>query len=139
MTAVREPRAAMGTDGRRAPAQCTTAVARGQSYEAEARRYLEARGLEWIASNHRCRFGEIDLIMREGQVLAFIEVRFRRSQRFGGAGASVDARKQRRLIMAARHYLSRHPTDSACRFDVVAINGEEQFQWIKGAFDASEQ
>lgn len=116
-----------------------TTLARGQYHEAEARRYLEAQGLQWLASNHRCRFGEIDLIMRDRQVLAFIEVRFRRSRRFGGAGASVDGNKRRRLIMAARHYLSGHPTDSACRFDVVAIDGQEQIRWIKGAFDASDQ
>ncbi|WPL15164.1 hypothetical protein Thiowin_00044 [Thiorhodovibrio winogradskyi] len=116
-----------------------TALARGQGYETLARQYLQTQGLEWIASNHRCRFGEIDLIMRDRQVLAFVEVRYRRSQRFGGAGASVDTRKQRKLIMTARHYLSHHPTDSACRFDVVAIEGQEVIHWIKGAFDASEQ
>jgi putative endonuclease len=76
--------------------------------------------------------------MRDCQVLAFIEVRFRPSQHYGGASASVDARKQRRLITAARHYLSRHPTDNPCRFDVVAIDGQEHIRWIKGAFDASE-
>ncbi|MBK1647409.1 YraN family protein [Rhabdochromatium marinum] len=112
-------------------------VARGQGFEVQAREYLEAQGLEWVASNHRCRFGEIDLIMRDQQVLAFIEVRFRRSQQFGGASASVDVRKQRRLITAARHYLSRHPTEQPCRFDVVAMNGQEPIRWIKGAFDAS--
>jgi putative endonuclease len=101
-----------------------------------ARRYLEEHGLAWIASNHRCRFGEIDLIMRDGQVLAFIEVRFRRSRRYGGASASVDGRKQRRLVAAARDFLGRHPTERPCRFDVVAIEGEDEIQWIKGAFDA---
>lgn len=113
--------------------------ATGRRYEARARAYLESQGLDWVASNHRCRFGEIDLIMRDQRVLAFIEVRFRRSRDHGGAGASVDARKQRRLIAAARHYLSRHPTENACRFDVVAIEGQEHIRWIKGAFDASEQ
>jgi putative endonuclease len=112
-------------------------LARGHGYETRARAFLEAQGLEWIASNHRCRFGEIDLIMRDGHNLAFIEVRFRRSGRYGGALASVNARKQHRLIMAARHYLSQHPTERPCRFDVIAIDGREQIRWIKGAFDAS--
>lgn len=113
-------------------------VARGQSYEAVARAYLESQGLVWIASNHRCRFGEIDLIMSDQERLVFIEVRFRRSSGYGGASASVDARKQRRLVTAARHYLSRCPTERPCRFDVIAINGQESIRWIKGAFDASD-
>ena len=109
---------------------------RGQHFEASARDWLEARGLRWVASNHRCRFGEIDLIMRDGSVLAFIEVRYRGSARFGGAVASVNPSKQRRLIAAARHYLQLHPTELACRFDVIAIEGEADIRWIKGAFDA---
>lgn len=125
----------MRTPSQRPAAQAP--LARGQAYEAQARAFLEAQGLVWIASNHRCRFGEIDLIMRDHQVLAFIEVRFRRSFSHGGAAASVDAHKQRRLIMAARHYLSRHPTEQPCRFDVIAIDGEAAIRWIKGAFDVS--
>lgn len=90
--------------------------------------------LKLIARNHRCKFGEIDLIMRDGAVLVFIEVRYRRSSRFGAPAATVDARKQRRLATAARHYLMTNPCQLACRFDVVAISGQDHIQWIRNAF-----
>lgn len=121
-----------------AGANASDAAERGRLHERLARSHLETNGLKWLASNHRCRFGEIDLIMLERETLVFVEVRYRRSEGFGGAIASVDAHKQRRLVTAARHYLHRHPTERACRFDVVAINGTGEIRWIKGAFDASD-
>ncbi len=72
--------------------------------------------------------------MRDGAVLVFVEVRYRRSVRFGTPAATVDARKQRRLATTARHYLKTHPTQLACRFDVVAISGQDTIQWIRNAF-----
>lgn len=83
--------------------------------------------------------GEIDLIMRDGDTLVFVEVRQRRNARFGGAVASVTATKQRRIVQAARAYLMRLPSPPPCRFDVVAITGdgaEPQVEWIRAAFDA---
>ncbi len=106
----------------------------GAEKERLAESFLTDQGLRPVARNHRCRYGEIDLIMREAAVLVFVEVRFRRSTRFGSPADTVDARKQRRLIAAARHYLQGHPTSLACRFDVLAISGENQIQWIKHAF-----
>lgn len=111
--------------------------ATGEHKEALARRWLEARGLVHVAGNVRCRHGELDLIMRDGGVLAFIEVRYRASERFGGAAASVDRHKQARLIAAAGYYLQRHPTDLPCRFDVVAIGAGDQVRWIRNAFEAT--
>ena len=112
----------------------STTGAVGTEKERLAESFLIGQGLRPVARNHRCRYGEIDLIMREAAVLVFVEVRFRRSTRFGSPAETVDARKQRRLIAAARHYLQGHPTLLACRFDVVAITAENQMQWIKHAF-----
>jgi putative endonuclease len=106
----------------------------GEAKERLAESFLTAQGLRLVARNHRCRFGEIDLVMREEAVLVFIEVRYRRSTRFGTPAATVDGRKQQRLILAARHYLHIHPTQLNCRFDVVAIAGQDDIQWIKQAF-----
>lgn len=105
--------------------------------EQQARSYLEQQGLSHIASNVRYKRGELDLVMRDGETLVFVEVRFRASARFGGAAASVDSRKQTRLITAAKRYLQRHPIELPCRFDVIAIDGAGSIQWIRHAFTAS--
>src|SRR5690606_19407772 len=76
--------------------------ARGAAVEAAAGRHLAEAGLRPVATNAAARFGELDLVMRDGQTLVFVEVRYRRSDRFGGGAASVDARKRRRLVLAAR-------------------------------------
>lgn len=106
----------------------------GDAKEGLARRFLEGQGLTQVAQNVRCRHGEIDLVMRDDQVLVFVEVRYRRSERFGGAAASVDRRKQGRLIAAAGYFLQRYPTDLPCRFDVVAIGAGDRVSWIRHAF-----
>lgn len=109
----------------------------GDDKEALARRYLVSRGLRHVAHNVRCRHGEIDLVMCDNQVLVFVEVRYRRSERFGGALASIDRRKQARLIAAAGFFLQRHPTDLPCRFDVVAIGADDRIQWLQNAFEGA--
>jgi len=106
----------------------------GEAKERLAESFLIAQGLRLVARNQRSRFGEIDLVMRDEAILVFVEVRYRRSTRFGTPAATVDARKQQRLILAARHYLHRHPTQLACRFDVVAIGAQDDIQWIRQAF-----
>lgn len=106
----------------------------GQDKERLAERFLTQRGLELRARNHRCRFGEIDLVMTDGDTLVFVEVRYRKSARFGSAAETVDARKRQRLVKAARHYLQRNPTMLPCRFDVVAIDGPDHINWIPHAF-----
>jgi putative endonuclease len=107
----------------------------GDAKEQLARAYLERQGLVHVAHNVRCRHGEIDLIMRDGGTLVFVEVRYRRSERFGGAIASIDRRKQARLTAAAGYYLQRHPSPLPCRFDVVAIGAGDRVDWIRNAFD----
>ncbi|HSO81418.1 YraN family protein [Thiocapsa sp.] len=106
----------------------------GDTKERLAEDYLKRRHLQPIARNHRCRFGEIDLVMRDGATLVFVEVRYRRSERFGTPAETVDRRKQQRLTAAASHYLQAHPTMLPCRFDVVAVSGEDRIEWIKNAF-----
>lgn len=108
----------------------------GQTAEAHAERYLQSQGLKSVARNWRCRFGEIDLIMQDGDTLVFIEVRMRSHADFGGAAASVDTGKQRKLIAAAKLYLSAMPDMPPCRFDVIALTDlRASPKWIKSAFD----
>jgi len=121
-------------DGPGCIARGATRAAVGSEKEQLGCRYLEGRGLRLVARNYRCRHGEIDLVMRDGDTLVFVEVRFRRSTRFGGAASSVDGHKQQRLAAAAGHYLQSHPSPLACRFDVLAIGAADQIDWIKDAF-----
>ncbi|AUB79758.1 YraN family protein [Candidatus Thiodictyon syntrophicum] len=122
-------------DPGRPGAPSPTAV--GADKERLAADWLRDQGLRLIKRNHRCRFGEIDLIMQEGENLVFVEVRYRAGTRFGGAELSVDYHKQRRLCAAAGHYLQAHPSPLACRFDVVAIGAQDRIQWFRNAFDAA--
>lgn len=110
----------------------------GDAKERTARAFLERQGLRFVAGNVRCRRGEVDLIMRDGDTLVFVEVRYRSSDRFGGAAASVDWRKQARLASAAAYFLQRHPVASPCRFDVIAIGPADQTTWIRHAFVAAD-
>ena len=77
--------------------------------------------MEAVAAGWRCRFGEIDLIVRKGRVLAFVEVKLRRSGRFAQAREFVDGRKQDKLRLSAQTYLAEHPTKLQPRFDVVEV------------------
>jgi putative endonuclease len=106
----------------------------GQAGEDAALHYLQREGLALVTRNFRCKGGEIDLIMQEKSMLIFVEVRKRADSRHGGAAASVTSSKQRRLITAAHIYLQRYKMPPACRFDVVAIDGDE-LNWIKNAID----
>lgn len=120
------------------PAARADARRRGREAEELAARFLAERGLAIVARNYRTRFGEVDLVAREGATLVFVEVRARSWAAFGGAAGSVDWRKQRRIVAAARHFLSRLRTEPPCRFDVLALEaGGDSPRWIRGAFDAS--
>ena len=93
----------------------------GRWGEELAARELRARGCEILASRWRCRFGEIDLIAADGTYLCFVEVKLRKTDAFGSAGAFVDRRKQERLRISAGLYLAEHPTRLQPRFDVAEI------------------
>lgn len=115
----------------------------GEAAEQRALAHLQACGLQLLQRNYRvargpgARAGEIDLVMHDPRdgTLVFVEVRARASQRAGGAAASVGAAKRQRLVLAAQHYLLRLDKVPPCRFDVVAIDGE-QIEWIAAAFEA---
>jgi putative endonuclease len=116
--------------------------ARGDDAESRALDYLLVQGLVLVQRNYRVALGphargaEVDLILRERDgTLVFVEVRSRADAGHGGAMASVGTTKQRRIVRAAQHYLSRQPTLPPCRFDVVGIEGG-RLQWLKGAFTA---
>lgn len=108
---------------------------KGQAGEDAALAYLSAQGLALLQRNFRCKGGEIDLVMQDDKVLVFVEVRRRANLRHGGAAASVTRSKQARLIVAAQIYLQRYRMPPACRFDVIAIDGE-RLEWLSNAIDA---
>ncbi|NOQ81719.1 MAG: YraN family protein [Methylophaga sp.] len=110
----------------------------GQQAELWASNYLQQQGLILVTKNYHCRRGEIDLIMQDNQTLVFIEVRYRKSARFGSALESVNYKKQEKIIFTAEHYLLQNKQDfSSYRFDVVAISPEQhtpKITWLKDAF-----
>lgn len=113
---------------------------KGLHYEELALGYLQARGLQLLQRNFRCKLGEIDLIMLHDSVLTFVEVRFRASRAYGGALATITHAKQQKLLRTARYFLLCHPECSqrVCRLDVVGIepgsDGKPAFTWIRNAF-----
>jgi len=111
------------------------AHATGVAAEALAARFLERQGLAIVDRNYRCRAGEIDLVARDGPTLVFVEVRLRQSEAFGGARASVDAAKRRRILRAAKHYLAGR-SDQPCRCDVVLLDRLDpaRVEWLRDAF-----
>lgn len=130
----------MGFLGKNKPGTVAAANTRTQGQWAEDRAlaHLQSAGLRLLARNYRTPGrggGEIDLVMRDRDgTLVFVEVRSRTHGGFGGAGASISATKQQRIIFAARHYLMRLPSPPPCRFDVVLV--EDRVQWLQAAFDA---
>lgn len=105
-----------------------------------AQRYLEALGFSIVSRNFRSRVGEIDLVAKDGDTIVFVEVKTRRSRRFGKAVEQVTRGKQRRIMKAAGEYLRRYGAPgSYVRFDVLAIDilpgGEEKIEHVKGAFN----
>ena len=130
----------------RIPDDQITTKAAGDAAESIALAHLRTAGLTLLETNYRTPGrggGEIDLIMKDADgTLVFIEVRQRTSQSHGGAGASISAVKQKRIVFAARHYLMRLKTLPPCRFDVVLIQGglgtedAPAIEWLRSAFDA---
>jgi putative endonuclease len=107
----------------------------GSKAEQQALDYLQQQGLRLVCSNYRCKSGELDLVMKEAEVLVIVEVRYRKSEQFGGALASITWQKQQRIISATQHYVIINKLSQAViRFDVVAISGDNRINWIKNAF-----
>ncbi|CDG86069.1 YraN family protein [Janthinobacterium agaricidamnosum] len=106
----------------------------GRLAEDQALDYLARHGLILVQRNFSCKGGEIDLIMRQREVLVFVEVRQRAGKEYGGAAASITPAKQRRLIRAAQFYLLRLKQLPPCRFDVIAIDAG-QLSWLRHAIE----
>lgn len=111
----------------------------GQRAEQDAAALLRKQGLRIVDTNYHCRFGEIDIVACSNTHLIFVEVRYRQSDHYGSGAASVDFRKQQKLILTARHYLSQGRfSELPCRFDVIEASpssaGELQLNWITNAF-----
>ena len=110
---------------------------RGKDAEARAATFLESHGLHIVARNYRSRYGEIDLIARDGTTLVFVEVRARGSNTFGGAAASITAAKREKLTRTALHYLASLNRSPPCRFDAVLLGGNNSaIEWLRDAFSA---
>jgi putative endonuclease len=113
----------------------------GQAGEDLACAYLQRKGLQIVERNFRCRGGEIDVIARDGATLVFVEVKERRGASHGAAIEAVTPAKRARVVRAARLYAAqRGCSESALRFDVVAIDGGPEGPLVRheaGAFDAA--
>lgn len=118
----------------------TRAQRTGEAAEQAAARFIERQGLSIVARNFRRRAGELDIVARTRDVVIIIEVRTRRSATFGGAAASVDFRKRRRIIRTAMQLLQKRPDLGTLpvRFDVVVVHDplsqRERVEWIQHAF-----
>jgi putative endonuclease len=108
----------------------------GALAEQVAAQYLQRQGLKLLHANYHCRYGEIDLILQDGDTCVFAEVRLRSFAAFGGAAASIDARKQAKLTRTAQHYLSGLKRIPPCRFDAILMQSTDidKIEWIKNAF-----
>jgi len=116
-----------------------TTCARGQWAEELAKKFLCEQGLQSVECNYRCKAGEIDLIMLDKNILAFVEVRYRKNQLYGGSLESINLRKKQRILTTASSYLQTHQWSQQhpCRFDAVLITGSPnnpQLRWIADAF-----
>ncbi|HJP37968.1 MAG TPA: YraN family protein [Gammaproteobacteria bacterium] len=111
----------------------------GRTAEKLARRFLTDRGLTVVTTNYHCRYGELDLVMCQAELLIIVEIRYRQQTTFGGPIASIATAKQRKIAIATQHFLRHYPTyrDAPVRFDVVGLTGTlhtPDIDWITGAF-----
>jgi len=118
-------------------------LARGYGFEERAAQWVQAQGWQILQRNYRCKLGEIDIVAEDKGQLVFIEVRARSNLRFASAAASVDRRKQQRLLRTAALYLrtAGHRQHFPCRFDVIAFDPRQsgpdaEPRWIRSAFTA---
>jgi len=111
-------------------------LVRGERSEQLAYNYLLKQGLQLIEKNFQCRFGELDLIMKEKDTLVIVEVRYRKSNKYGGAAESISKKKQSRIIATTQYYLSCNKMDCPVRFDAMAMSSDTDINWIKNAFQA---
>lgn len=115
----------------------------GAAAEQVALEYLRRQGCKLVVRNYNTRLGEVDLIMMDDKDLVFVEVRYRKNSRFGGAIESITEKKQQSICRAAEHFLQQNTKLDfvGCRFDVVLLEGDKieatkpaSIDWIKAAF-----
>lgn len=111
-------------------------VEKGRIAESGAERFLARNGLEVIARNFRRRFGEIDLVAREQDMLVFVEVRKRSHQGFADGAESIDRRKRQRLLRTAEAYLQQTRWRGPVRFDVIVLDAHDRIEWLQDAIQA---
>ena len=111
---------------------------RGQWGEALVAEDLRQKGWTIVATNFRCRMGELDIVVQNGRYLVFVEVKLRKNDRFGAACEAVTPSKQRKLLAAAQYYLMSHPTKLQPRFDVAEVyedrDGRLRVVYLEDAF-----
>lgn len=109
----------------------------GLEKEKMAAEYLLEQGATILAKNVFFQGGELDIVAKDGEYLCFIEVKYRKSSRYGRPEEAVTVAKQKKIMQGARMFLyqNRYPFDTPCRFDVISIYKEELY-WIKNAFEA---
>lgn len=105
----------------------------GSFYENKVCDYLISEGIEIIERNFFCKFGEVDIIGREGDTLIFFEVKFRSGDSFGNPLDAIDRRKQKRIIGCAKYYTAYKYSDMYIRFDAVGVT-DDKIEWVKDAF-----
>jgi putative endonuclease len=115
----------------------------GRNAERAARRFLEHYGLRTLASNYRCRYGELDLVMRHDEQVVVVEIRYRRHATFMAPAESITRAKRQRIARTTLHFLQRSAAyrNYPVRFDVVGISGPlagPSINWIRDAFTAEE-
>ena len=114
-------------------------ISLGKKGEDEAARFLASLGYRLLERNYRCRFGEVDLIAKDGQSIVFVEVKTRANENYGTPKHSVDDRKQRRISLASQDYMVKKGlTESAARFDVVSITEDKNGFSVEHVIDAFE-
>lgn len=114
----------------------TAHLIKGEKAEQLACSYLLNQGLQLIDKNFHSKYGELDIIMRDQKTLVIVEVRFRKSNKYGSAEESITKKKQSRIIATTEYYLLKNNISSPIRFDVVSLSGNNQINWIKNAFQA---
>lgn len=115
---------------------------KGNAAEQQACEFLQQQGLKLLERNYRCRFGEIDLILRQQHTIVFVEVRYRKANSLVDGAQSINASKQMKLIRSANCYLQQYGLSDTtpARIDVVAVtenNRQYQFDWIKNAIESA--
>lgn len=110
---------------------------KGYRVEQQAKRFLKRRGLSYLSQHFHCRYGEIDLIMKESDMIVFVEVRSRAHNQFANAIESINVQKQQKIIKTMQIYLLTHqlPHLTDHRLDVVGKDGNDNFYWIRNALE----